>query len=77
LLNIICNVVTLIFTDGSKDPKTGHAGSVYIPKSGVICWEIMTSHLSVYTTELGAILLALKWVEGNDLNHSVIISESY
>ncbi len=52
-------------------------GQQYIPKNGVICQERITDNLSVYTTELVAILLALEWVEGNDLNNSVIISDSY
>lgn len=37
----------------------------------------LLDNLSVYTTELVAILLALEWVEGNELNNSVIISDSY
>lgn len=49
-----------IFTDGAKDPDTGRAGAaVYIPASESYIKKRISDHVSVYTTELTAILLAL------------------
>ena len=45
-----------IYTDGFKDPRTGHTGSAFVVQ------ERITYHLAVYTAELMAILLALQWV---------------
>lgn len=49
-----------IFTDGSKDPNTGKTGAaVYIPHFQKSILKRTSDHLSVYTVELLAILLAL------------------
>jgi len=51
----------VIFTDGSKDPDTGHAGvAVYIPASELCIKKRISDNVSVYNTELIAILLALQ-----------------
>lgn len=52
-----------IFTDRYKDPLTGRTGAA-IP------------NLSVYTAELVAILMGLKWAEENILQKIVIASDS-
>lgn len=69
---------TIIFTDGSKDPETGRAGAaVYIPVSNTHIKKRVTDHVSVYTTELWALVLALKWIEGKEIHNSVIASDSF
>ncbi|XP_050975638.1 uridine 5'-monophosphate synthase isoform X1 [Labeo rohita] len=68
----------VIFTDGSKDPETGCAGAaVYVPMCEFYIKKRVTNHLSVYTTELLAIILALNWIEEMEINNSVIASDSF
>jgi len=52
-----------IFTDASKDltAKTGVA--VYIPKYKVTIQKRTTNHLSIFSAEMTAIIMALQWVE--------------
>ena len=65
------------FTDGSKDPDTGRAGpAVYIPASESYIKKRILDHVSVYTTELIAIFLALQWIEERETNNTVIASDS-
>ena len=53
-----------IYTDGSKDQRTGRTGSAFVVQEcGVEVRKLVTDHLAVYTAELMAILLALQWVE--------------
>ncbi len=67
-----------LFTDGSKDPETGFAGAaVYIPMSDCCIKKRVTNHLSVYATELLAILLALQWIEEKKIKNTVIASDIY
>lgn len=67
-----------LFTDGSKDPKTGYAGAaVYIPMNDSYIKKRVSNHLSVYATELLAILMALQWTEEKRMNIIVIASDSY
>lgn len=66
-----------IFTDGSKDPDTGRAGAaVYIPASESYIKKRISDNVSVYTTELIAILMALQWIEEKETNNTVIASDS-
>ncbi len=64
-----------IFTDGSKLPETGHTGATFFISHYEIAVKIRAvDHVSVYTVELLAILLALQWFEGNKHNQNVIIA---
>lgn len=66
-----------IYTDGSKDPKDEKtAVAVYIPKFNIKISKRITDRLSVYTTEIVAILLALQWIEDVKPLRSVICSDS-
>jgi ribonuclease HI len=49
-----------VYTDGSKDPTTGTtAAGFYIPSTNYSCSERLTDNLTVYSTELIAIQMAL------------------
>ncbi|XDV25401.1 hypothetical protein PO909_029322 [Leuciscus waleckii] len=65
-----------IFTDASKEPagKTGVA--VYIPKYKVIIQKRTSNHLSIFSAEMMAIIMALQWVEEVKPYNSVICSDS-
>jgi ribonuclease HI/endonuclease/exonuclease/phosphatase (EEP) superfamily protein YafD len=54
-----------VYTDGSKDPDTGRvACAIYIPPpNGAVYKYRLTSHTSVFTSELKAIQLALELLE--------------
>lgn len=68
----------VIFTDGSKEPETGHTGAaVFIPEYKVAIKERATDHASVYTVELLAITLALRWLGGNNRAKALIASDSW
>ena len=63
-----------IYTDGSKDPRTGRTGSAFVVQEcGVAVRKRITDHLAVYTVEL---LLALQWVEEVKPDRVVICSDS-
>ena len=63
-----------IFTDGSKDPRTGSCGaSFWIPSFRVKQAKRLTNHTSSYRAELAAILLALYWIEDADLHSGAVI----
>ncbi len=67
-----------IYTDGSKDPETGHtAATMYVPRFRYRIAKRTSNHLSVYTTEMIAILLALQWVEEINIPGVVICSDSF
>lgn len=67
-----------LYTDESKDPDTGHTASeIYIPKYRYKIAKRTSNNLSVCTTEMIAILLALQWVEEINLAEVVICSDSY
>ena len=66
-----------IYTDGSKDPDTGHTGAAYYDPladygDGYRC----TDHISVYTSELIAINEALDYISNKDYSNVVILSDS-
>ncbi|XP_015260458.1 PREDICTED: uncharacterized protein LOC107104854 [Cyprinodon variegatus] len=53
-----------IFTDGSKNPENGKTScAFYIPELKVKVFKRLTDHLSIYTAEIMAIMLALYWIE--------------
>lgn len=66
-----------IFTDGSKDPPTGYTtAAVYIANLQVYIQKMIIYHVSVFTTELIAILLAIQWVEKAKPKRIVVCSDS-
>lgn len=66
-----------VFTDGSKDPKSGLTGFAFtIPELKISIKERTSVHLTVFTVELIAILTALQWVEQNKIGKVVICPDS-
>ncbi|XP_016419840.1 uncharacterized protein LOC107749259 [Sinocyclocheilus rhinocerous] len=66
-----------IYTDGSKDPKTGRAAAaVVIPEFNVECGKRITDDISVYACEMMAMIIALQWVEEVRPERVVIASDS-
>ncbi len=66
-----------VFTDGSKDPKSGLTGFAFtIPELKISIKERTSDHLTVFTVELLAILMVLQWVEQNKIVKVVICSDS-
>ncbi len=64
-----------IYTDGSKDPESGFAAAVYIPQFKVNISKSISDQISVFTTEIIAIFLALQWIEVQPIR-SVICTDS-
>lgn len=53
-----------IYTDASKDPSTGKTGAaVFIPKHNINIQKRTSDQLSVFSTEMMAIIIALQWVK--------------
>ncbi|XP_028312185.1 uncharacterized protein LOC114469134 isoform X1 [Gouania willdenowi] len=66
-----------IFTDGSKDPRSGKAGlGVYIMNYETGKSMRVFDYVSVFTTALLAIRWALDWIERNKPEMSYIYSDS-
>ena len=72
-----------IYTDGSKDPNTGKTGMAFYveplpPMKSFIRRARLNDNISVYSTELIAILHALIWIKSNSVDNSnfVIFSDS-
>ena len=67
-----------IYTDGSKDSAANTAGCAFtIPKLYKSLTEIqITPQLTVYTSELIAILKALQWILENKPEKVVILTDS-
>lgn len=66
-----------IFTDCSKDPKSGNTGSVaVIPSQGFEICKRTSNNFSVHTVELYAILIVLEWVEQSKLDKVLICNDS-
>ncbi len=66
-----------IYTDGSKDPIEQKVGiGVYIPRFKTEISLRLSDKLSVYSTELTAIIIGLQWVEQIKPNRIVICSDS-
>lgn len=70
---------TVLFTDGSKisdDTRNSVAAAMYVPSLGTTtCWKLRTEH-SVISSELFAIWKALEYCNNNDINRTVIFSDS-
>ena len=67
----------IIYTDGSRDPVRRRAGfGVYIEQLELKYSIRITDESSVFTTELMAILWALRWVERERPNQVIICSDS-
>lgn len=61
--------VMQIYTDGTKKPETGVTGfGVVIPKKGIEINRRTSNNLGVYTVEMVAILIALRWVEKSKID---------
>ncbi len=66
-----------IYTDGSTDPIELKVGiGVYIPRFRTEKSLTLSDKLSVYSTELTAIIIGLQWVEQIKPNRIVICSDS-
>ena len=66
-----------IYTDGSKDPDSGTtSAAVFIPQFKVNILKRTSDHISIFTSELIAIILALQWVEEVQPIRSVICTDS-
>jgi ribonuclease HI len=78
LWGVLCCLEYTLFTDGSKDPKTRRTGAAFsVPEFQVAVTKRATDHLSVYTLELLAILLAAEWEEEVRPDRVVNCSDSY
>jgi ribonuclease HI len=77
IINIKYHQYTKIFTDGSKITKPYKtAAAMVIPERKVQLGRRLPDYCSIYTAEFWAILEALKWIEENKPNKTVIISDS-
>ncbi|XP_046732719.1 uncharacterized protein LOC124403146 [Silurus meridionalis] len=66
-----------VFTDGSKDPESERAAAaVYIPAFEKKIAKRLSDQVSVFATELLAIILALQWIEEVEPERTVICSDS-
>ncbi|MGL5597690.1 MAG: ribonuclease H family protein, partial [Aeromonas sp.] len=66
-----------IYTDGSKDPESNKTGiAVAVPQQEIIITKRTPDYLSVFTTELIAIVIALQWLEETQIQKAVICSDS-
>ncbi len=63
-----------IYTDTSKDPEANKTGiSIVIPHLEVIIAKRTADYVSVFTTELIAIVLALHWLEETPIKKAVFM----
>ena len=63
-LNSIRDITLIIFADGSRDPVSGRAGfGMYVEQLGVKIGRRISNGSSVFTSELMAILWALRWID--------------
>ena len=66
-----------VYTDGSKVPATGRTGAaVHVPSFAIAIKQRTPDHLSIYSVELLAIIMALSWIENKNLQDVVICSDS-
>lgn len=66
-----------IFIDPSKEPKTGHVGSAFrIPKLKVNQSISISDCLSLYTGEMFAIIMAIRWISEVEISKAIICSDS-
>ena len=68
---------TFIFTDGSRDPVSGRAGFwMHVEQLGVKIGRRISNGSSVFTSEVMAILWALRWIEETRPRELIICSDS-
>ena len=68
---------TLVYTDGSRDPGTGVTGfGVTAPGWGASVSRRTSDGLGVYTVEMVAVLVALRWVEHARVGKVVVCCDS-
>uniref|UniRef100_A0A8C2BUC3 Reverse transcriptase domain-containing protein n=1 Tax=Cyprinus carpio TaxID=7962 RepID=A0A8C2BUC3_CYPCA len=72
----MCYNTAKIYTDASKDSEGKTGIGVYIPESEIYIKKRTTDHLSIYTAEMVAIIIALQWLEEARLPKSVICTDS-
>ena len=66
-----------VYTDGSKCPNSGRTSSAFCcPELRTGVGVRVTDGASVYTSELVAIILAIRWIEDIGILNSVILSDS-
>lgn len=66
-----------VFTDASKDPQKGQVGVAYIiPRLKVARGERVSDHVSVFTGELLAIMVAINKISEMGINKTLICSDS-
>ena len=66
-----------IYTDGSKDPENNRVGCAFvIPEFNAKYKFKLDGNLTVYTSELLAILMALRWAKKNKLEKFVVLTDS-
>ena len=66
-----------IFTDGSKEPSSGHCSiGIYIPEFKRKYKFRITNYLSIYSVEMVGIITALRWVEEVQPLKSIICTDS-
>lgn len=66
-----------VFTDGAKSPDTGITGfGIAVPSKNIEINRRTSDGLAVYTVEMVAILVALKWIECSKLRQVVVCSDS-
>ena len=76
-LRQVRNHKLIIYTDGSKDPENEVAGlGIFIEQIGVRYAVRVSDNMSVFSTEMVAISLALKWVVEHRPNSVMICSDS-
>ena len=68
---------TQVYTDGAKKPETGVTGyGVAIPVKRIGINRRTSNKLGVYTVEMLAVLVALRWVEKTKQDKVMICSDS-
>lgn len=69
--------VLQVFTDGSKEPESGRtAAAIYIPTFNRKIAKRISDNVSIFTTELLAIILALQWIEEVQPARTMICTDS-
>ena len=72
--NDVCKTFVHIYTEGSKDPNTGKTGmSFYVEPLPPMDQARLNDNISVYSTELTAILHALIWIKSNSGENSKFV----
>uniref|UniRef100_A0A8C2Q875 Reverse transcriptase n=1 Tax=Cyprinus carpio TaxID=7962 RepID=A0A8C2Q875_CYPCA len=71
------NDYTQVYTDGAKEPETEVTGlSVVVPSKGIGINRRTSNMLGVYTVEMLAILIAVRWVEKSGQHKVLVCSDS-